>query len=128
MACEQIEGSTAERWISTASADFVEGVDDAEAEAELCLGSGKQIGFLLSLRLRTVLQHCFGKIEDSYERRVEYVPSKFTLSQVDVAQYLANEVVCWKESSVHVLGREKMLERGNNLTFEHHGAFPLSRR
>ena len=78
MACEQIEGSAAERWVSTASAYFVEGVDNTETEAELGFGGGGKIGCLLSLRLRTVLEHCFGEIEDRYERGVEFVPAELS--------------------------------------------------
>lgn len=67
MAREQIEGSTSESWISTASAHFVERVDDAQAEAELGLRYGGSIGYVLNLRLRAIFEHCFGKIKDRYE-------------------------------------------------------------
>jgi hypothetical protein len=93
MARKQIEGSAAERWVSTASAYFVERVDDAETEAELGFGGGGKIGRLLTLWLRTVLEHCFGEIEDRYKRGVEFVPSKLSFRQVDVAQDLADEVM-----------------------------------
>ena len=76
MTREEIEGSPPEGWVSTASAYFIEGVDDAQAEAKLSFGYDWHFGCVLTLRLRIVLEHCFGKVEDSYERGVELVPSK----------------------------------------------------
>ena len=78
MACEQIEGAAAEGWVSTASAYFVERVDYAQAEAKLSFGCVWRLGCVLTLRLRAVLEHCFGKVEDSYERGVEFIPSKLS--------------------------------------------------